>query len=105
MIPQEIIGEYNLTDIMEADGWCYVEIRKAMYGLKDSGFLANQELKTVLAKEGYIPSKFTPGLYTHNIRPIAFSLVVHDLGVKHINKADMDHLIATRHGPSVTEFF
>jgi hypothetical protein len=36
MIPQEIIDdEYNLTDIMEADGWCYVEIRKAMYGLKE----------------------------------------------------------------------
>jgi hypothetical protein len=42
MIPQEIINEYNLTDIMEADGWCYVEIRKAMYGLKESGFIANQ---------------------------------------------------------------
>jgi hypothetical protein len=38
MIPQEIIDVYNLIDIMEADGWCYVEIRKAMYGLKqDSG--------------------------------------------------------------------
>jgi hypothetical protein len=32
MIPQEIINEYNLTDIMETDGWCYVEVRKAMYG-------------------------------------------------------------------------
>jgi hypothetical protein len=44
MIPQEIINEYNLKDIMEADGSCYVEIRKALYGLKESGFIANQEL-------------------------------------------------------------
>ena len=94
MIPQEIINEYNLNNIMETDGWCYVEIRKAMYGLKESGFLANQELKTVLAKEGYIPAKFTPGLYTHKTRPIAFSLVVDDFGVKYINKEDMEHLIA-----------
>ena len=40
MIPQEIIDEYNLTTIMEDDGWCYAEIRKAMYGLKESGYLA-----------------------------------------------------------------
>jgi hypothetical protein len=30
MIPQEIIYEYNLQDIVE-DGWCYAENRKAMY--------------------------------------------------------------------------
>jgi hypothetical protein len=34
MIPQEIIDEYNLKDIMEADGWYYVEIRKAIYRKK-----------------------------------------------------------------------
>jgi hypothetical protein len=83
MIPQEIIDEYNLHDIMEADGWCYVEIRKAMYGLKESGFIANQELKVILAKQGCIPSKFTPGLFTHKTRSIAFSLVVDDFGVKY----------------------
>jgi hypothetical protein len=93
MIPQEIIDEYNLTDIMEADGWCYVEIRKAMYGLKESGFIANQELKVVLAKQGYIPSKFTPGLFTHNTRKMFFPLVVDDFGVKYEKKEDMDHLV------------
>jgi hypothetical protein len=56
MIPQEIIYEYNLQDIVDPDGWCYAEIRKAMYGLKESGFIANQELKIVLAKAGYAPS-------------------------------------------------
>jgi hypothetical protein len=39
-----------LHTIMEADGWCYVEIQKAMYGLKESGFIANQELKKILGK-------------------------------------------------------
>jgi hypothetical protein len=96
MIPQEIIDEYNLQDIVDPDGWCYAEIRKkAMYGLKESGFIANQELKIVLAKAGYAPTKFTPGLYTHKTRPIAFSLVVDDFGVKYVNKEDMDHLIST----------
>jgi hypothetical protein len=45
MIPQEIIDEYNLNDIVKSDGWYYAEIRKAMYGLKESGFIANQGLK------------------------------------------------------------
>jgi hypothetical protein len=94
MIPQLIIDEYNLQDIVE-DGWCYAEIRKAMYGLKESGFIANQELKIVTAKVGYVPTKFTPGLYTHKTRPMAFSLVVDDFGVKFVNKQDMDHLVAT----------
>jgi hypothetical protein len=95
MIPQEIIDEYNLTDIMEADGWCYVEIRKKMYGLKEIGFIANQELKVVLTKQGYIPSKFTPGLFTHKTRQVAFSLLVDDFDVKYENKEDMDHLVKT----------
>jgi hypothetical protein len=66
-----------------------------MYGLKESGFIANQELKIVLAISGYVPTKFTPGLYAHKTRPIAFSLVVDNFGIKYVNKEDMDHLIAT----------
>jgi hypothetical protein len=72
-----------------------VEIRKAIYGLKESGFNANQELKVVLAKQGYIQSKFTPGLFTHKTRKIAFPIVVDDFGVKYENKEDMDHLVKT----------
>jgi hypothetical protein len=59
------------------------------------GFLANQELKGVLAKEVYIPSKFTAGMYTHKTRNIALSLVVDNFGVKYVNQEDMDRLIAT----------
>ena len=92
MIPQEIIDEYNLSTIMEEDGWCYAEIRKTMYGLKEAGYLSNMELKRILAKEGYVPSKFTPGLFTHKTRDLSFSLVVDDFGVKYANKADVDHL-------------
>jgi hypothetical protein len=96
MIPQEIIDEYDLTDIMEADGWCYVEIHKAMYGLKESRCIANQELKVILAKQGYIPSKFTPGLFTHKTQKIVVSLVVEDdFSVRYEKKEDMDHLVKT----------
>ena len=65
-----------------------------MYGLKEAGYLSNLELKRVLAKEGYLPSQFTPGLFTHKTRDIAFSLVVDDFGIKYTKK-DAEHLIKT----------
>ena len=95
MIPQEIIDEYNLTEIVEDDGWCYAEIRKAMYGLREASYLSNVELKKVLAKEGYIPSKYTPGLFMHKTRDIAFSLCIDDFGVRYVKKEDAEHLAKT----------
>jgi hypothetical protein len=43
--PEEIIQKYNLNTLA-VDGWVYIEIRKGMYGLNQSGLLANQLLKT-----------------------------------------------------------
>ena len=53
-----------------------------MYGLRESGYLANVELKIILELEGYIPSKFTQGLFIHKTRDIALLLVVDNFGVK-----------------------
>ena len=36
-----------------------------------------------------------PGLITHVTRPIQFSLVVDDFGVKYVGKENVDHLIKT----------
>ena len=95
MIPKEVVDEYDLTTIVAENGFCYAEIRKAMYGLKESGYLANIELKRILALQGYEASKFTPGLFTHKTRDIAFSLVVDDFGVKYTKKEDAEHLLKT----------
>ena len=92
MISQEVIDHYNLTDKVTEDGWLYCEIRMAIYGLKESGKLVNVELKTVLVSKGYEPCPFTHGLYRHKTRPIAFSLVVDDFGVKYTNINNAEHL-------------
>ena len=94
-IPQEIIEEYNLTTIVHEDGYCYGEFRKAMYGFQESGYRANIELKRILGLEGYVPSKYTPGLFTHKTRDIAFSLVVDDFGVWYTKREDAEHLLKT----------
>ena len=69
---------YNLITIIHEDGYCYAEIRKAMYGLQESRYITNIKLKSILGLEGYVLSKFTPGLFMHKIRDIAFLLVVND---------------------------
>ena len=45
MIPQDIIDEYKRIEIVHENGYCYAEIRKAMYGLRESGYIANIKLK------------------------------------------------------------
>ena len=42
--PQEIINEYNVMIYANKDGFVYVEIMGAMYGLKQAGKIANDEL-------------------------------------------------------------
>ncbi len=38
-------------------------------------------------------STTTPGMWQHDTRPICFTLVVDDFGVKYVNKADAEHLL------------
>ena len=97
-IPQEIIDEYNLETIVNEDGYYYAEIRKALSGLFESGYIVNVELKRILRLEGYILSKFTPGLFTHKTREIVFSLVVDDFGVRYKEREDAEHLLNTIKG-------
>jgi hypothetical protein len=93
MIPDEIIQAYNLHDKI-SNGYVYVELRKAVYGLKQAGKLANDLLKKRLASDGYRPTTYTSGLWKHDTRPIAFTLVVDDFGVKYVDQADAKHLEA-----------
>jgi hypothetical protein len=93
MIPQEVMEEYNVSQYVDEKGYAYVEITGEIYGLSQSGYLANQDLIKNLTPFGYYPSKRTPGLWHHKTRPIKFSLVVDDFGVKYVNKNDAQHLL------------
>jgi hypothetical protein len=91
-IPEEIIDEYKLQDLVTADGNVYIEATKGMYGLPHTGLLANEQLETQLNKHGYRQSKLVPGLWKHDTRPIHFTLVVDNFGVKYTQQEDVDHL-------------
>jgi hypothetical protein len=89
--PKEIVQKYNLNAVA-VDGWVYIEIRKCMYGLKQSRLIANQLLQTRLAPFRFYPSRHTPGLWMHKTRPISFTLVVDDFVVKYVGKQHAEHL-------------
>jgi hypothetical protein len=44
-----------------------------------------------MAKHGYKETR-TPGLFLHETRPISFTLVVDDFGIKYTDKNDVQHL-------------
>jgi hypothetical protein len=93
IVPEEIIIQYKLRDIATSLGWVYIEIQKGMYGLKQAGMIANQQLTQHLAKYDYFPTPRTPGLWQHRTRPVSFSLVVDDFGIKYVGRTHADHLL------------
>ena len=72
----------------------YIEIQKGMPGLKQAVNIANTRLTTHLEKFGYKPVKHTPSLWRHESKPITFTLVVDDFGLKYEKIDDFNHLKA-----------
>jgi hypothetical protein len=92
-LPQETIEKYDLNELAQ-DGKVYIEMQKGMKGLPQAGILTNELLQRNLAKDGYRPKTHTHGLWTHDTRPISFSLVVDDVGVKYFRWEHAEHLMA-----------
>jgi hypothetical protein len=91
-IPEEIINEYRLRDLVEPGDCVYIIIVLGMYGLPHAGLIVNELLEKRLNKHGYHQSKLVPGLWKHKWRPIWFTLVVDDFGVKYVGKEHALHL-------------
>ena len=91
VFPKHIKQQYDL-EIKAKKGYVYVEIRRSIYGLPQAGKLTNTALKEHLAPYGYFEVAHTPRLWRNITRPIAFSFVVDDFGVKYVHKDDADHL-------------
>ena len=90
--PRYTVDEYDLKKHAK-DGFVYVEIRKAIYGLPQAGILANKLLKKRLKPHGYYEVPHTPGLWKQISRPIQFTLVVDDFRIKYVGRRHLDHLL------------
>jgi hypothetical protein len=92
LIPEEIVGKHNLKEKIDDKGWVYVCIELGMYGLPQSGRLANKLLEKWLNLKGYYHRQYTPGLWRHVWHPITFSLAVDDFGMKTVGLTHAKHL-------------
>ena len=92
-MPTNVINQYNLRERATADGYVFVAVKRGMYGLPQAGILAQELLEERLNAHGYHQSKITPGLWTHEWRPICFTLVVDDFGVKYVGEEHALHLL------------
>ncbi len=91
-IPDEVVDEYKLREKATKNGSIYKRSKHNMYGLPQAGLLANKLLEKCLNKHGYWQSKLVPGLWKCNTRPIQFTLVVNDFGMKYVGKEHAEHL-------------
>ena len=95
LIPDEIIEQYQLRDIADAQGYVYIEIGKGMYGLPQAGILANKQLTERLADYGYYPCRHTPGLWRYVEDPkVNFVLVVDDFSLKYTDREHAERFLA-----------
>ena len=93
-LPEDFVKLYNLASKVDKNGFVYLEIRRGMYRLPQSGILAQHLLEKQLNKKGYSQDNIVPGLWTHSWRPITFTLYVDDFGVGYVGKQHAAHLIA-----------
>ncbi len=64
-------------------------------GSPTSWNLGKQVTMQAPCPHGYYECKQMPGLWKHTSRPISFTLVVDDFGVKYTNQEDVKHLIGS----------
>jgi hypothetical protein len=62
IIPEETLLAYKLRNIVDPDGWVYIEIRKGMYGLPQVGILGNKLLEQRLSPRGCYQCQHMLGL-------------------------------------------
>jgi hypothetical protein len=95
LIPTKIIRQCNSRDLVDEQGWVYVEIRMGVYGLSQAGILANKLLEQQLNAKGYYHYMHTPGLWHHMWQDISFCLVVDNFGIKSTSRDHVLHLKTT----------
>ena len=92
-LPKSVVQQYNMEEKATRDWYVHVDIRRGVYGIPQAVLTAQQLLDKILNKKGYKQSGITPGLWTHNWRPICFSLCVDDFVVKYVGQKHTKHLM------------
>jgi hypothetical protein len=92
--PDDVIEQYGLKDKVDEKGFVILRVEKGMYGLPYAGIIAQNLLEERLELHGYTQSDKTPGFWSHKWRPISFTLIVDDFGVKYVGEEHANHLLS-----------
>ncbi len=92
LFPEDVIDKYDLCNKVDTNGNVHCKIQCRMYGPPPAGIIAQELLEKRLLKAGYTQSKLTPGYWNHTWRPISFTLVVDNFGIKYSSKEHVHHL-------------
>ncbi len=92
LFPEWIRTQYNL-DKLALNGFIYLEMRCAVWGLPQAHILENKLLRKHLLPHGYFECPNTLSLWKHSTCPILFTLVVNHFGVKYVGKEHINYLI------------
>ncbi len=87
------IKQYDLQKYIY-NGFIYLKMRRAVWGLPQAGILANKLLRKRLLPHRYYECANTPSPWKHKMQPIFFTFVVDDFGVKYVGREHVEHLIA-----------
>ena len=91
--PHDIIDKYKTMDLVDKDGFVYVDIRKGVYGQKQAARIAFDHLVKLLKPHGYYPLRSNPGIWGHETLPTKFTLCVDDFGINYTNPDHAHHLV------------
>ena len=89
--PASLLSDLQLSPFVQTDRsgqpFLYADVKKCIPGLPQSGLLSQLRLLSHLESHGFYETA-TPMLFRHVSRPISFTLVVDDFGVKYSDVAD-----------------
>jgi hypothetical protein len=71
------------------NGRVYFRVKRAMYGLPQAGYIAQQDLGKLLRDNGFYECPRTPQVFRHSTRNLTMSIVVDDFGVVYTSIADI----------------
>ena len=61
----------------------------------ETGIIVNQELEKYFKPCGYVPVRYTLGLWRHAHNDTLFALVIDDFAIKYTLQQDVNHLLET----------
>ena len=94
-IPLETIALHSLEQYIDRDEILF-QVDGSMYGHPVAGRVCYQDLVKHLAAHEYIQDNIVPCLFRHASNGIQFTLIVDDLGIKHIDgNGALEHLKET----------